>query len=214
MAESVTIDPSWLPQCREQLQEFHAILAGDAITRGLIGPREIPRLWPRHLENCAVVADPTLELVPEAAVVADIGSGAGLPGVVWATVRPDLSVVLIEPLSRRTTFLQETVDRLGLADRVTVRRGRAQDVDPIEADVVTSRAVAAMSELLAVSQRHCGPRGRILAIKGSRAEAELAACRDTIVADHGRARVVTVGPVGSDGHPLATVVQIDYKEAV
>lgn len=214
MTRSVTVNPQWLAQSRERLTEFHTVLAGDGITRGLIGPREIPRLWPRHLDNCAAVADPSVDLVPQAATVVDIGSGAGLPGVVWAVVRPDLRVTLIEPLSRRTVFLQETVNRLGIADRVTVVRGRGQDVEPRSARIVTSRAVASMSALLEVSQRHLAPGGRVLAIKGGRARAELAECRDTIRDAHGSAEVVTIGPSGEDGHPLATVIKIDYEEIV
>lgn len=212
MIRHVEVDPLWLPRCRGELGAFHEILADEGIKRGLIGPRELPRLWPRHLENCAAVADPSITLVPRAAQVVDIGSGAGLPGVVWALVRPDLLITLVEPLSRRTAFLQETVDNLGIADRVTVIRGRGQEVAPVQADVVTSRAVASLSTLLDLSQRHVRPGGRVLAIKGGRATAELAECHDTIVATRGVAEVVTIGPVGADDHPLATVIAINYKE--
>ncbi|MGA9714976.1 MAG: RsmG family class I SAM-dependent methyltransferase, partial [Aeromicrobium sp.] len=99
------------------------LLATDGVTRGLIGPREIPRLWSRHVMNSAVV----VPRVPHGASVADVGSGAGLPGLVWAIARPDLTVALIEPLLRRTTFLEEAIDSLGL-DNCTVVRARAEDV--------------------------------------------------------------------------------------
>src|SRR4051812_49520462 len=103
-----------LPPMAEQSA---ALLAAAGTTRGLIGPREVPRLWDRHLLNCAVLAD----LVPEGATVADIGTGAGLPGLVLAITRPDLRVTLVEPMLRRTTFLREAVDTLGLG-RVEVVR--------------------------------------------------------------------------------------------
>ena len=99
-------------------------LAGPGIERGLIGPREVPRLWDRHVLNCAALA----EVVPPGRRVADVGSGAGLPGLVLAIARPDLRVTLIEPLLRRTTFLEEVVADLGLGEQVTVVRGRADEV--------------------------------------------------------------------------------------
>ena len=97
---------------------FAGLLMHDGVVRGLIGPREAPRIWDRHLLNCAVVA----ELIPHDARVVDVGSGAGLPGIVLAVARPDLSVILVEPLARRTAFLSEVVASLGL-DRTTVVRG-------------------------------------------------------------------------------------------
>ena len=152
-------------------ERYAGLLVGDGVVRGLIGPREASRLWDRHLLNCAVLT----ELLPEQATVADVGSGAGLPGLVLAIARPDLQVTLIEPLLRRTRFLEEVVDALGLADQVDVLRGRAEDL-PAERtfDVVTARAVAPLGRLA----RWCLPlvsaHGELIAMKGSSAQAEVA----------------------------------------
>ncbi len=104
-------------------EAFADLLSTEATVRGLIGPREVPRLWERHLLNCAVITD----LMPEGSSVCDIGSGAGLPGIVLAIRRPDLYVTLLEPLLRRTTFLELAVSTMGL-DNVTVHRGRAEEM--------------------------------------------------------------------------------------
>lgn len=153
-------------------QRYAELLATHGTVRGLIGPRETPRLWDRHLLNCAVLA----ELIPPGAVVADVGSGAGLPGIVLAVARPDLSVTLIESLARRTAFLDEAVESLGL-DQVSVVRGRAEElvrrIGPV--DIVTARAVAPLDRLV----RWCLPLlptgGRLLAMKGASAVDEVAA---------------------------------------
>lgn len=146
-------------------------LATTGLDHGLIGPRELPRLWSRHVLNCAVLS----ELVPESASVVDVGSGAGLPGIPLAIARPDLQVTLLEPLDRRCRWLARVVDELGLQDRVTVRRGRAQDVvGEVRGDVVTSRAVAELTKLLRWSVPLVAPGGQVLALKGERAVDELA----------------------------------------
>ncbi|MBI1377941.1 MAG: 16S rRNA (guanine(527)-N(7))-methyltransferase RsmG [Frankiales bacterium] len=146
-------------------------LLGDAgVVRGLIGPREVPRLWSRHVANCAVLE----ELVPPGAEVADVGSGAGLPGLPLALVRPDLRLVLVEPLLRRTTFLSEAVDRLGLGERVQVRRGRAEDAQ-LAVDVVTARAVAPLDRLAGWTLPLARVGGTLLALKGEGAAEEVAA---------------------------------------
>ena len=123
---------------------YAELLADAGVTRGLIGPREVPRLWGRHLLNCAVLS----EVVPKGVTVCDVGSGAGLPGIPLALVRPDLKITLLEPLLRRTNFLQEVVELLGL-NHVTVVRGRAEEVlgtlQPVH--VVTARAVAPLDRL-------------------------------------------------------------------
>ena len=125
-------------------ERYAAILATDGVVRGLIGPREAPRLWERHLLNCAAVG----ALVPQGSTVCDVGSGAGLPGLVLAVARPDLEVELVEPLLRRTTFLNEAVAALEL-ENVTVTRGRAEQLHGVRRfDVVTSRAVAPLTRLL------------------------------------------------------------------
>lgn len=148
---------------------YAELLAVEATVRGLIGPREVPRLWERHLLNCAVVT----ELVPDGARVVDVGSGAGLPGLVLAIRRPDLEVTLVEPLLRRTTFLELAVEQLGLAGQVTVQRARAEQVEATY-DVVTSRAVAPLDRLARWCLPLVGPGGTMLAMKGSSAPDEVA----------------------------------------
>lgn len=167
--------PTWLVGRSRMLTEYADLLAGPGVERGLIGPREIPRLWERHLLNSAVVVDPTEGLVPEGATVADVGSGAGLPGLVWAIARPDLQVTLIEPLLRRSTFLQEAVAYLGLTAQVTVWRGRGQEaVEVVPAvDIVTARAVAPLTRLLTDTIPLLRPGGRLVAMKGSSAQREI-----------------------------------------
>ena len=168
----------WLIPVLEQLERFQEILAGPGLERGLMGPREMPRLWDRHILNCAVVADPALPFIPEKSLVADVGSGAGLPGLVWAIVRPDISIVLIEPLLRRATFLTEAVIDLGLSDRVTVLRARAEKVVATPnwagVDIVTARAVAPMERLLGWTIPLLKPVGDLIAFKGLTAQKEVA----------------------------------------
>ncbi|WP_375001284.1 16S rRNA (guanine(527)-N(7))-methyltransferase RsmG [Aeromicrobium sp. CTD01-1L150] len=156
------------------VQQFADLLAGDGVERGLIGPREVPRLWDRHLTNCGVV----LPRVPHAATVADVGTGAGLPGLVWAIGRPDLQVTLIEPLLRRTSFLQEVIDTLELAN-VTVLRARAEDVQETY-QVVTARAVAPMAKLARWCMPLVEPGGVLLALKGKSAHEEVDAARRSL----------------------------------
>lgn len=205
----VLVDGEWLTTRRSDLVGFHDLLATDGLTRGLIGPREVPRLWPRHLDNCLAVADPELGLLPSGSRVVDIGSGAGLPGLVWALARPDIRVTLMEPLQRRTRFLRDAVARLALEQRVDVIEARAQDCPPVGADVATSRALAALTTVVEWSLRHLRWGGSLVAMKGGKASAELAEARETIDTLGGRdARVVRVGPIQSDGHPMATVVYV------
>jgi 16S rRNA (guanine527-N7)-methyltransferase len=176
--------PPWLQPAEAGLNRYVEILAGPGLERGLMGPREVPRLWDRHILNCAVVADPELGLIPAGSLVADVGSGAGLPGLVWALVRPDISVILIEPLLRRATFLTESVVALGLTDRVSVLRGRAEKVatSPQWAgvDVVTARAVAPMDRLLGWTIPLLKPQGRLVAMKGASAQSELDSAQEVL----------------------------------
>lgn len=159
---------------------FARLLATDAMTRGLIGPNEVSRLWYRHLLNCAVVS----ELLPTGARVVDVGSGAGLPGLALAIRRPDLRVDLVESLQRRVAFLREAVLTLGLGDAVRVVHGRAEDAATVsevgEALWATARAVAPLDRLV----RWCLPLlqtdGQLLALKGSAAAQELAEHRVAI----------------------------------
>jgi 16S rRNA (guanine527-N7)-methyltransferase len=148
------------------------LLATDGVTRGLIGPRETARLWDRHLLNCALVA----ELVPDQGELVDIGSGAGLPGIVLAMLRPRLHVVLLEPLLRRSVFLEECVSALDLPN-ATVVRARAEEkaASRISADVATARAVAPLDRLVGWAAGLLRPGGQLLAIKGQSAAAELEA---------------------------------------
>lgn len=152
-------------------QRYGEILAGAGIEWGLIGPSEVDRLWERHLLNSGAVA----ELLHPGERVGDIGSGAGLPGIPLAIARPDVRIVLVEPLLRRSEFLREVVDELGLD--VTVVRGRAEDPavrDEVgELDTVTSRAVAALDKLTRWSMPLVRIGGRMLALKGERAESEI-----------------------------------------
>jgi 16S rRNA (guanine527-N7)-methyltransferase len=153
-------------------RRYVELLATDGVTRGLIGPRETERLWDRHLLNCALVA----ELVPDEGELVDIGSGAGLPGVVLAMLRPRLHVVLLEPLLRRSVFLEECVSALDLPN-VTVLRARAEEkaASRISADVATARAVAPLDRLVGWAAGLLRPGGQLLAIKGQSAAAELEA---------------------------------------
>jgi 16S rRNA (guanine527-N7)-methyltransferase len=156
---------------------YAGILATRGVEWGVIGPREVPRLWERHLMNCAVVA----ELIESrCTTLADIGSGAGLPGVVLALMLPAVNVTLIEPLERRTRFLTECVDELELAN-VSVLRGRAEDLaGKVSADVVTARAVAPLERLAPLAVGLTRKRGMVLAIKGSGAEEELEQARPVL----------------------------------
>jgi 16S rRNA (guanine527-N7)-methyltransferase len=152
-------------------QRYAEILAGAGVERGLIGPREVGRLWDRHLLNSVAVA----ELLEPNERVADIGSGAGLPGIPLALARPDLRLMLIEPLLRRSEFLREVADELDID--VTIVRGRAEELSVREQvgemDAVVSRAVASLDKLAKWSLPLLRPEGRMLAMKGERAEDEI-----------------------------------------
>jgi 16S rRNA (guanine527-N7)-methyltransferase len=193
---------------RRQLSDYHDILASTGVTRGLIGPREGPKLWSRHLDNCAVIALPELGIVPVNSAVMDIGSGAGLPGLVWALTRPDIRVQLVEPLLRRADFLTEVVATLQLGKRVVVTRARAEDVPPASADVVTSRAVAALPKLTSWSLRHTAPGGTVVAIKGGRASMELSAEREKIRRLGGRQSAVVEIVEDPEPEPTARLVVV------
>ena len=164
------------PDALAALTHYGEILASDGIVRGLIGPREVPVLWDRHLLNCAAMAE---AIEPNARVV-DIGTGAGLPGLVLALVRPDLQVVLVDTLQRRCDFLVEMVERFTLRDRVTVVWGRAEELPPQQADIVTSRAVAALKKLAPWCMPHARIGGRMLAMKGQKAAEELKAAHKVL----------------------------------
>lgn len=160
-------------------QAYAELLAGPGVERGLLGPREVDRLWERHILNSAAVA----ELIEPDARVIDIGSGAGLPGIPLALARPDLRVVLLEPMLRRAEFLAEVVEQLGGA-QIEVVRGRAEDREVRTkiggADAVVSRAVASLDKLTRWGIPLLRPGGRMLALKGERAAAEVEEARPTM----------------------------------
>ncbi|MEU9208845.1 16S rRNA (guanine(527)-N(7))-methyltransferase RsmG [Streptomyces sp. NPDC048415] len=209
-----------LPPAPEQAREvfgdrfadavrYAELLAEAGVQRGLIGPREVPRLWERHLLNCAVLS----EVVPEGVTVCDVGSGAGLPGIPLALVRDDIKITLLEPLLRRTNFLTEVVELLGL-DHVTVVRGRAEEVmgklQPVH--VVTARAVAPLDRLAAWGIPLLRPYGEMLALKGDTAEEELKAAA-TALSKLGAVEtsILHVGEGVVD--PLSTVVRVEVGES-
>jgi 16S rRNA (guanine527-N7)-methyltransferase len=182
-------------------------LATTGVERGLLGPREVPRLWERHLVNCAVLADE----LPAGAQVLDVGSGAGLPGLVLAIRRPDLTVQLLEPMLRRVTFLQETVAALGLASAVSVVRGRAEE-PAVRAAVgsapwIVARAVAPLDRLAGWCLPLLAPGGRLLALKGERVAAELASARPLLERSGAGAMAVheLAGPPGVEPTWVAVV---------
>ncbi|GAA4200150.1 16S rRNA (guanine(527)-N(7))-methyltransferase RsmG [Microbispora amethystogenes] len=187
----------------ERARVFAELLAGPGVVRGLLGPREVPRIWDRHLLNCAVVE----EAVPPDSTVVDIGSGAGLPGLVLAIVRPDVTVTLLEPLLRRTVFLSECVEALKL-DNVEVLRGRAEEIAHKRVfDVATARAVAPLDRLLSWSMPLLREGGELLAMKGERAQEELEAARPHLQSYGVRhVELVTVGHGRVE--PPATLVRV------
>ena len=171
-------------------EAYVAHLADTGIEWGLIGPREAPRLWERHVLNCAVVE----ELLPQGALVADVGSGAGLPGLCLALARPDCQFLLIEPLERRVEWLDMVVADLGL-ENVDVIRGRAEQVSGnLDVDVVTARAVSALKTLVPLTMPMLQGTGELLAIKGRSAADEIAAARK-VLRKYGGAEpeILTVG---------------------
>jgi 16S rRNA (guanine527-N7)-methyltransferase len=201
-------------------QRYVALLATIAIERGLIGPHEVGRLWTRHLLNSAALAP----LIAPDADVLDLGSGAGLPGIPLALARPDIHMTLVEPMARRVTFLLEVVAELGID--VAVVRARAEDLAPAGAehpasrraehavthgiaDVVVARALAPMRKLAALGLPLLRPGGRLLALKGVSATAEIADARTTLAHWPGARIALRQMAAGRD---LATVVTIDLDE--
>jgi len=152
------------------LNRYVDILGSTAVIWGLLGPREADRLWDRHILNSAALSD----LIATDSAVVDVGSGAGLPGIPLAILQPDLRVTLIEPLLRRLTFLTQTVEELGISDRVEVVRSRAEDHQRTY-DVVVARALAPLDRLISWCNPLRAPGGVILALKGASAADEVAA---------------------------------------
>jgi 16S rRNA (guanine527-N7)-methyltransferase len=187
----------------ETAERYARLLAGVGVERGVIGPNEVPRVWERHLLNSAVVA----ELVPPGYSLVDLGSGAGLPGIVLAMLLPDNEVVLLEPMLRRATFLEECVAELGLGNARVVRARAEQMAGKLAVDVVTARAVAPLDRLAVLAMGLLKPGGIVLAVKGAKASAEV---RDAKAAlDRLGLRDPEVLVVGSGKvDPAATVVRL------
>ena len=161
----VFFGPAW-----PVVQSFHDYLVEEGELRGLIGPRELARLWERHIVNSAAV----VPFLPQRGLIVDVGSGAGLPGVVVAAMLPEAQVVLVEPMERRTVWLDNVVERTGLTN-VEVRRARAQELEgALEADAVTARAVASLDKLFRWIAPLVRDGGSVVALKGARAADELA----------------------------------------
>ena len=181
-------------------ERFAEMLAAEGELRGLVGPRELPRLWTRHIVNSAAV----VPFLPARGTVADVGSGAGFPGIVVALLRPDLEVVLIEIMERRIDWLGDVVDELDL-DNVTLLRARAEDVKE-RFDVVTARAVANLTKLVRLTAPLLRQGGSLLALKGARAEAEAEAARHVV--RKAGLKPAIIHEVVTPGEELTKVVQV------
>jgi 16S rRNA (guanine527-N7)-methyltransferase len=158
----------------ELARKYARMLAENSDELGLLGPRELDKLWSRHILNSAVVA----QLLEPGDRVADVGSGAGLPGIPMAIAKPDASFVLIEPMERRSSWLQQVATDLGL-ENVEVIRARAEELEFADFDVVTARAVAALDKLLKICVPLLKPGGSVIALKGSKAAEEIEAAKKT-----------------------------------
>jgi 16S rRNA (guanine527-N7)-methyltransferase len=193
------------------IDRYVDILTSRGIDWGVIGPREVPRIWERHIWNCAVLA-PLLE---RHRLVCDVGSGAGLPGLVLAIARRDVEVTLIDSMARRVTFLDSAVEELGL-DNATVIRGRAGDLGSyLDArfQIVTARAVAPLAKLVEWCAPLIRPGGRLLAIKGRSAEEELRAAREVLASKSVSDFAIEEYGLGI-ADPLTRVVRIEFPGQV
>lgn len=180
------------PERGREAAAYGEFLRSAGIERGLIGPREADRIWDRHILNCI----PVSTLMKEGATVLDIGSGAGLPGIVIALARPDLKVTLLEPLQRRVNFLEEAAENIGPALQIKVLRGKAEALKG-QYDYVTARAVAPLTKLWQISKHLVKPGGSLLAMKGESAIREVAELPGAILHE-----------ITLEGLPLARVVEV------
>lgn len=180
------------------INRYVDILTTRGVEWGLMGPKEAPRIWGRHIFNSAALSS----LIPAGSRVADVGSGAGLPGIPLAIARPDIQVTLIESLLRRSNFLTEVVEELELGDRIEVLRGRAEDVDG-QFDIVTARAVAKLPTLIGWTMGLFGRGGELLALKGTSAEDELQQAQKVLKKHHLKGEVLVVR-----AHPEAEVTHV------
>jgi 16S rRNA (guanine527-N7)-methyltransferase len=171
-AEAVSVFGATLPAA----EHYVRMLAGPGVAWGLLGPREVPRLWTRHVLNCAALTD----LVPSPATLVDLGSGAGLPGIVLALLLPDVQVTLLERMERRAKFLTQCVAELNLGNAQVLRASAEEVAGQVGADVVTARAVAPLGRLAGLAAGLVRPGGLILAIKGATADQEVAEARPVL----------------------------------
>lgn len=191
-----------------QAVRYAQLLVTAGVERGLIGPREVDRIWDRHLLNCAALAP----LLPASGIVLDLGSGAGLPGIVLALLRPDLPVILVDATRRRIEFLDETIAELGL-ERVSTRWSRAEELNgQVHVQVVVARAVAPLEKLIPWAVPLLTRTGELLALKGGRAADELAGAKPLL------GRLALTGELVQCGDGVdietTTVVRIRRKGAV
>ncbi|HEY8721555.1 16S rRNA (guanine(527)-N(7))-methyltransferase RsmG [Pengzhenrongella sp.] len=185
------------------LVHFHRLLTEQGVLRGLIGPREVSRLWERHLLNSAAVA----QFLPTTGRLIDVGSGAGLPGVVLAAMLPEVEVILLEPMERRAEWLTEVVAELGLANAV-VRRGRAEELHgELQAEAITARAVAPMDRLGRWTLPLLVKGGVLVALKGRQAPVEVAKARSALK-KLGAGQVEILEALTIDGVESTTVVRV------
>lgn len=195
-----------LAESQTTLQRYEAILKREGDTRGLLGPRELEIVWDRHILNCLTL----VELIPLNSSVADIGSGAGLPGIVLAIARPDLAVTLVEPTLRRVEFLSETKAELNL-ENLSIIQGRAEDlIKGQKFEIVTARAVAPMKKLLNLCLPLLKPGGYLLALKGEKANIELTEALEQI--SKWNATSLGVVKLGLEINTQATAVVVKAKE--
>jgi 16S rRNA (guanine527-N7)-methyltransferase len=195
-----------LAESQSTLQLYEAILKREGDTRGLLGPRELEIVWDRHILNCLTL----VELIPLNSTVADIGSGAGLPGIVLAAARPDLAVTLVEPTLRRVEFLNETKAELNL-ENLSIIQGRAEDlIKGKRFEIVTARAVAPMKKLLNLCLPLLKPGGYLLALKGEKANIELTEALEQI--SKWNATSLGIVKLGLEINTQATVVVVKAKE--
>jgi 16S rRNA (guanine527-N7)-methyltransferase len=171
-AEAVAVFGAALPAA----EQYVRMLGGPGVDWGLLGPREVPRLWTRHVLNCAALTD----LVPSPATLVDLGSGAGLPGIVLALLLPDVQVTLLERMERRAKFLTQCVAELNLGNTRVLRASAEEVAGQLGADVVTARAVAPLDRLAGLAAGLVRPGGLILAIKGATADKEVAEARPVL----------------------------------
>lgn len=167
------------------VEEYVHMLEEEGEIRGLVGPREMPRLWSRHAVNAAAV----LDFLPRSGQILDIGSGAGLPGIIIAICRPELDVHLAEPMQRRCEWLSDVIDHLAL-DNVTLHQVRAEELrGKGQADAITARAVANMSKLIRMTTKLIAPGGSLVALKGRRAPIEVDEAAKELKSHHLRAQI-------------------------